>query len=239
MLAGISHGAVSSGAAGLSAGFSPLKRKTLDGPPDDFASSEWRLRCMGVWGAALWSPTLHDGTVKDGAPGFYTFPMLETRMATAGDAEVITYQRRQMFVDAGRTDFEVLDEMSLHFKPWVERMIGEGKYFGWLAFEGERVAAGVGMLLLDWPPHFLDPASEQRAYLLNVYVEPDFRRRKLASHLTELALAEAHRLEIKVVSLHATDAGRKVYEQLGFQDTNEMYRVEGSSQKAASGKPAS
>ncbi len=70
-------------------------------------------------------------------------------------------------------------------------MINEGKYIGWLTEDEGKVVAGAGLLLLDWPPHPLDPRSTQRGYLLNVYVEPEYRRRKLASHLIEYVLAEA------------------------------------------------
>lgn len=147
-------------------------------------------------------------------------------MATAADAELITHHRRRMFVDAGRADNQVLDVMCVNFKPWVEKMIAEAKYFGWLTVDGERVVAGAGLLLLDWPPHPLDPRSTQRGYLLNVYVEPDFRRRKLASHLIEFALAEARKRKIRVVALHSTEEGRRLYESNGFRGTNEMFYVE-------------
>lgn len=131
-----------------------------------------------------------------------------------------------MFVDAGRADNQVLGLMSRNFEPWVAKMIAEEKYFGWLTVDGDRVVAGAGLLLLDWPPHPLDPRSTQRGYLLNVYVEPEYRRRKLASHLIEMALAEARRRKIRVVALHSTDEGRALYESNGFRATNEMFYVE-------------
>jgi ribosomal protein S18 acetylase RimI-like enzyme len=131
-----------------------------------------------------------------------------------------------MFVDAGRADNQILGLMSRNFEPWVARMIAEEKYFGWLTVDGDRVVAGAGLLLLDWPPHPLDPHSTQRGYLLNVYVEPEYRRKKLASHLIEMALAEARRRKIRVVALHSTDEGRALYESNGFRQTNEMFYVE-------------
>jgi ribosomal protein S18 acetylase RimI-like enzyme len=154
------------------------------------------------------------------------FDMLQTRIATVEDAKLITYHRRRMFVDAGRADNQVLDAMSANFEPWVVKMIAEGKYFGWFAVEGERAVAGAGLLLLDWPPHPLDPRSTQRGYLLNVYVEPEFRRRKLASLLIEFSLAEARKRKIRVVALHSTEEGRRLYESNGFRGTNEMFYVE-------------
>jgi len=82
------------------------------------------------------------------------------------------------------------------------------------------------MLLVDWPPHPLHPEGNQRAYLLNVFVEPEFRKRGLAHLLIELCLAEAHRRGIRVVTLHASDAGRSVYEKFGFHATSEMMFVD-------------
>lgn len=152
--------------------------------------------------------------------------MLETRTATAADAKLITSHRRRMFVDAGRADNQVLDIMARNFEPWVAKAIEDGKYYGWLTLDGDRVVAGAGLMLLDWAPHPLDPRATQRGYLLNVYVEPDYRRKKLASHLIELALAEARRRKIRVVALHSTEAGREMYETNGFRRTNEMFYVE-------------
>ncbi|MGC1362164.1 MAG: GNAT family N-acetyltransferase [Silvibacterium sp.] len=152
--------------------------------------------------------------------------MLETRTATAADAKLITHHRRRMFVDAGRADNQVLDIMARNFEPWVAHAITDGKYCGWFSIDGDRVVAGAGLMLLDWAPHPLDPNSRHRGYLLNVYVEPEYRRKKLASHLIELALAEARRRKIRVVALHSTEAGRRLYESNGFRRTNEMFYVE-------------
>ncbi len=152
--------------------------------------------------------------------------MLETRTATINDAAVITQHRRRMFVDAGRRDDQVLAVMSERFEPWLRRMIEEGKYLGWLTLDGGKVVAGAGLLLLDWPPHPLDPHQGLRGYLLNVYVEPEYRRRHLASQLIDRVLAEARRRKIRVVALHSTEAGRPLYESAGFRSTNEMFFVE-------------
>lgn len=152
--------------------------------------------------------------------------MLETRTATASDAKLITHHRRRMFVDAGRADNQVLEAMARNFEPWVARMIEDGKYIGWLTSDGDRPVAGAGLMLLDWAPHPLDPHSTQRGYLLNVYVEPEYRRKRLASQLIEYALAEARRRKIRVVALHSTEAGRRLYESNGFRGTNEMFYVE-------------
>jgi ribosomal protein S18 acetylase RimI-like enzyme len=156
----------------------------------------------------------------------YTASMYQMIVATAADAPIISQHRRRMFVDAGRADNQVLDVMADHFEPWVERMLAEGKYNGWIMTSAGQVVASAGLLILDWPPHPLDPRQDKRGYLLNVFVEPEFRRKRLASQLIEVALSEARRRKIRVVALHSTDSGRALYESNGFRRTDEMFYVE-------------
>ena len=151
--------------------------------------------------------------------------MIQTRLATPEDAPIIARHRHRMFVDAGRADNSALRRVTDAFESWVGPMMREGKYMGWFAMHDGKVVAGAGLMIMDWPPHPLDP-EPHRGYLLNVYVDPEFRRKRIASNLIELALAEARRRKIRVVSLHATEESRRMYESSGFRRTNEMFYVE-------------
>jgi len=142
------------------------------------------------------------------------------------DAGLIAQHRHAMFVEMGRSDPGSLDEMRRNFTPWVERMIDAAKYVGWIVEDDGRAVASGGFFELEWPPHPLDPAGEQRGYLLNFWVEPEYRGRGLARGLVREALAESRRRGIRVTALHASDAGRPVYETMGFKGTNEMFFVE-------------
>lgn len=97
--------------------------------------------------------------------------MLETHPATANDAALISAHRKAMFLAMGRTRESVLEPMSANFTPWVTRMIIEGKYTGWImedkAHNPPRAIMSAGLLILDWPPHPLDPSSEHRGYMLD------------------------------------------------------------------------
>jgi ribosomal protein S18 acetylase RimI-like enzyme len=148
--------------------------------------------------------------------------MLETRIATPADSALIASHRRAMFASMGGFDESVLDTLRRASEPWTARMIEAGKYLGWITFDDPRPVASAGMLILDWPPHPFDPTGETRAYLLNVFVDAEYRRRGLARSLIELGLAEARRRNIRVVSLHASREGAALYEHLGFKTTNEM-----------------
>jgi GNAT superfamily N-acetyltransferase len=147
--------------------------------------------------------------------------MFETRVATVGDAELIAEQRRRMFVDSGQAEGAQMQTMVANFMVWVRPRLEDGSYVGWLVSNGERVVAGAGMWLMDFPPHWMD-AEPVRAYLLNFYVDADFRGHGLAYTLLRTAVEDARRRGIKVVSLHASKFGKPLYERNGFEPTNEM-----------------
>jgi len=152
--------------------------------------------------------------------------MLETRKATVADAGLITRHRKAMFADIHEAPDAILDAMSRSFKPWVTRMLAAEKYIGWITSDGDLPVASAGLLVLDWAPHFLDPEGEHRGYILNIFVEPAYRKRGLARELVKLCMAESRNRGMGVVALHASAAGRPMYEKLGFESSNEMKYVE-------------
>ena len=144
------------------------------------------------------------------------------RRATVDDADTIARHRHAMFRDLGYSDAAALDAMRNRFLPWVKAKLNSGDYLAWLAVcEGDLVVAGAGLWLMDWPAHMLG-SSPRRGNILNVYTEPSFRRRGLARRLVEAALHWCKVNEIDLVMLHASDAGRGLYEELGFRASNEM-----------------
>jgi GNAT superfamily N-acetyltransferase len=147
--------------------------------------------------------------------------MFEIRLATLEDAELVGRQRRQMFLDAGQPDDEVMAAMEQAFVPWVKGKIAEDRYIGFLASEDGVTVGGAGVWLMEFPPHFLDPAPV-RAYLLNFYTAAEFRGRGLAKILLDRCIEEARDRGCEVVTLHASKFGRPIYEKRGFKQTNEM-----------------
>jgi predicted acetyltransferase len=68
-------------------------------------------------------------------------------------------------------------------------------------------------------PH--DPATRW-ALIINIYTEPKVRRRGLARRLMLLMIQWLKEQGFSSVVLHASHAGRPLYEKLGFVPTNEM-----------------
>jgi len=144
------------------------------------------------------------------------------RVASAKDARTIAKHRRSMFRDMGYHDEVALDSMTAKFLPWLEAKMVSGEYLAWLAVtDGDIALAGAGLWLMDWPAHMLG-SSPRRGNILNVYTEPEFRRRGLARELMQAALDWCKINRIDLVILHASSEGRALYESLGFQAGNEM-----------------
>jgi ribosomal protein S18 acetylase RimI-like enzyme len=112
--------------------------------------------------------------------------------------------------------------MTEAFRPWLKPKLASGDYFGWMIERDSAVVAGLGMIVIDWPPHPNHPAQDVRGYILNVYVDPPHRLRGLAEQLMGRATAEGERRGLDYLVLHATDMGRPLYEKLGWQLTAEM-----------------
>jgi GNAT superfamily N-acetyltransferase len=144
------------------------------------------------------------------------------RVASAKDASTIAKHRRSMFRDMGYHDEVALDSMMAKFLPWLEAKMVSGEYLAWLAVtEGDITVAGAGLWLMDWPAHMLG-SSPRRGNVLNVYTEPEFRRRGLARGLIGAALDWCKINRIDLVILHASPEGRALYESFGFEAGNEM-----------------
>ena len=147
--------------------------------------------------------------------------MFDIRRATVDDVATIAEHRFQMFLDSAQATSEAMAGMQERFEAWVTPKLKAGTYLGWLAVDGDVIVGGSGLWLMDFPPHWMDPQNI-RAYLLNFYVVPSHRGQGIAPRMLRLAVGEAHRRGIKVVTLHASKFGRPVYEKNGFKPTNEM-----------------
>ena len=150
--------------------------------------------------------------------------MLAYRNLRPEDAAVICDHRRRMFAEMG-TDADVLDKASDSFAVWLGPRLADGRYFGFLAEDAGAVVGGVGLYLYEWPPAPLHPVSGSRALVSNVFVEPAYRGRGIAAELMRKAEAELTRRGVAYATLSASNAGRPVYEKLGWKATNEMAKV--------------
>jgi GNAT superfamily N-acetyltransferase len=151
-----------------------------------------------------------------------TQPEITIREAAPSESAIILHHRRSMFRDMGEGTVEELDRMVELGRPWLAQALADRSYRHWLALGvSGRVVGGGGVLLCSWPPspHF---PCVQRAVILNVYTEPEFRKQGIARQIMQAILGWIQERGFGAVNLHASQEGRPLYEKLGFEATNEM-----------------
>jgi len=142
--------------------------------------------------------------------------------ATLTGIPTIVSHRRSMFAAMGYSDPAALDAMSSAFEPWLRRKMETGDYLAWFAISQDNaIAAGLGLWLMDWPPHLIGSGA-RRGNILNVFVRPENRRQGIARELMRVALEWCRASGIDHVILHSSVEGRHLYDSLGFTQTNEM-----------------
>ncbi len=147
---------------------------------------------------------------------------IHIRKAGVEDLKHILHHRRAMFDEMGFRDTAVLNCVEDLSREYFSEGLRIGTYRGWLA-EGSngQIVGGGGIVIADWPGY---PGENHaaRAWILNMYTEPGARRCGVAKRLLEVMIEWCRTKGFSAVSLHASTAGRPLYETAGFQQTNEM-----------------
>jgi GNAT superfamily N-acetyltransferase len=144
------------------------------------------------------------------------------RQAVIDDAPIIARHRVAMFRDMG--DLSEDDVASLEKAAFVHmrQMMAERRYLGWIVERQVEVVAGAGMIISQLLPRPGAIEGGAQALIVNVYCEPEHRRRGLARALITTMLEWCKRERMAKIVLHASPDGRPLYESLGFVQTNEM-----------------
>src|ERR1035441_3182048 len=148
-------------------------------------------------------------------------PPENIRKALLADIPEILRQRRSMYEDIHYTDSIALDAMATLSSAYLKIAMADGSFRAWLAADANRIVAGGAIVISPWPAHPYDLEC-RRTTILNVYTDPDYRRRGIARKLMQTIIAWCQREGFARVTLHASDEGRHLYESLGFEPSNEM-----------------
>jgi GNAT superfamily N-acetyltransferase len=144
------------------------------------------------------------------------------RIAEPEDARIIARQRACMFLEMARITEDGVPELLNASTSCLQQALTDGTYRGWLAESASgEVVAGTGVLLRPLLPR-PDALRGPEAVVLNVYVEPAYRRRGLARTLMVALLDWCRQERIPRIVLHPSSAGQPLYESLGFTPTGEM-----------------
>ena len=151
------------------------------------------------------------------------------RPATPDDIPILARHRCEMFLEMGSLAEAAYADLAGAAARYFTEALPAGEYHAWLVAPQARpdlVVAGGGMQLRHILPRpgpngLLFPPGPQ-GLIMNIFTEPAWRRRGLATRLMETMIAWSRQNGITHLVLHASSQGRPLYEQFGFMDTNEM-----------------
>lgn len=143
------------------------------------------------------------------------------RISDEADLPVLVEFRASMFRDMGWMDEERLTRLGPLYAEYVREAAARSEFFSWIAQE-DGLAVGGASLLWERVPPTVRNLSGRQAYILGVYVRPEYRHRGIAHRLIEHAVAYAREEGAEVISLHFSPAGQGLYEKFGFSVSPEM-----------------
>jgi GNAT superfamily N-acetyltransferase len=149
-------------------------------------------------------------------------PSFQIRRGTVDDIPTITRHRIGMMLEMGLATPEQCAAYDPDFRGFAQREIAAGNFISFLAASPTgQVAGGGAVYVISWPGNPSD-RLQKRVFFLNVFTEPEFRRRGIARAVVGAMLDWCRAQGFHSVRLLASDTGRPLYQSLGFLPTNEM-----------------
>ena len=122
----------------------------------------------------------------------------------------------------GLDDNTNMSRVEKETRAYYENALANGSHTAYLVFDGDVFIGAGGISYYTVMPTFHNPTG-RKAYIMNMYTRPDYRRKGIATKTLDLLIQDAKKRGVTVISLEATDMGRKLYERYGFVSmTSEM-----------------
>jgi GNAT superfamily N-acetyltransferase len=149
-------------------------------------------------------------------------PSFRVRHGSLEDIPVIVRHRLGMMLEMGLATPAQCAAYDPEFRAFARREISAGNFISFLVeTDSGQVAGGGAVYIISWPGNPSD-RLQKRVFLLNVFTEPEFRRRGIARAVVGAIVDWCRAQGFHTVRLVASDAGRPLYQSMGFYPTNEM-----------------
>lgn len=146
---------------------------------------------------------------------------LEYRKATIADLEILTETRITVLRAANRLTEDVdMTEVEAESYQYYKKALTDGTHVAYLVFDGEKFAGAGGVSFYQVMPTYHN-STGRKAYIMNMYTAPEYRRKGIAFQTLDLLVKEAKQQGITAISLEATQMGRPLYEKYGFVKMND------------------
>ena len=98
---------------------------------------------------------------------------------------------------------------------YYREALDNGEHIAYLVYDDEKFIGAGGVSFYKVMPTYNNP-SGKKAYIMNMYTSPEYRRQGVAYKTLDLLVNEAKKEGISQISLEATEEGKFLYEKYGF-----------------------
>ena len=146
---------------------------------------------------------------------------MDIRLATRDDIDLLVQVRRDFNNELHPDAVEDHARFNGQFRAYLSSRIDSGQFSAVLGLvdDGQgrpELVSAAFLLEEDCPPDCSLPQGKL-GKLINVYTYPPYRRQGYARQVLDALLAQARRWGFDAVELEATEMGRGVYDQIGFE----------------------
>lgn len=153
--------------------------------------------------------------------------MIVYKKAGIEDINLLTKTRIEVLRAANRLDDEVnMDEVERQSRDYYEESLRSGLHIAYLAFDGDTFIGAGGVSFFRVMPTYHNPTG-WKAYIMNMYTRPAYRRKGIAYQMLDLLVAETRGKGIHHISLEATAMGKPLYERYGFVSMRDEMELPG------------
>lgn len=147
------------------------------------------------------------------------------RIASERDLDAVVSMRLEFLRELGRLPRDA-DEAARVTRNWLAAHVATGDFVVWVVEVGGSMVATSALSLQQRPPYYYGLAEGVEGYLLNMYTRREWQRQGIGRAILDEVLRYARGAGIRRVTLHATDAGRPLYEAAGFRSTKTEMELE-------------
>lgn len=149
--------------------------------------------------------------------------VLEYKKATIEDIDELVRTRIMVLRAANKlSDDEDMSVVETQSRGYYERALESGEHIAYLVYDNDEFVGAGGVSFYQVMPTYHN-STGKKAYIMNMYTAPKYRRQGIAFHTLDLLVKEAREQGISQIALEATDMGLPLYEKYGFKKLkNEM-----------------
>ncbi|MDF2941455.1 MAG: hypothetical protein K0S01_313 [Herbinix sp.] len=150
---------------------------------------------------------------------------MEIRKATIDDLEVLFKSRLEFVQSLRNNEITISEAFKKNSYEYMKKHIKDDTMVIWIAIDNLEIVSAAMVCYYQLLPTMSNETGNT-GYVLNVFTDPRYRRKGLATELMNKLKQDAKERNVSRLLLNATDMGKLVYEKLGYEEVTRQMVLE-------------